>query len=69
MTWEQEMEQAIELAEMAEEAALAELGAFGSWDADTALGDAEWDEASEEFWAFACDLYGEPRSYVLTELY
>lgn len=32
MAWEQEYEQAIETAEMAEEAAMAELGAFGYWD-------------------------------------
>lgn len=35
MTWEIEMEQAIELAELAEESALCELGAFGSvWPED-----------------------------------
>ena len=69
MEWENELEQIIEQAELAEEAAMAELEQFGCIWFDTALSDAEWNETSGEFWAFAVDLFDEQKPYVLTELY
>jgi len=62
-------ERVAELAQLAEESANAELEAFGCVEWETALSDAEWNETSGEFWEFACDLYDEPRGYVLTELF
>lgn len=58
----------VEFIELAEEAARVELAEFGCIAIETGLSDAEWDETSNEFWEFACDLWDEPRSYVLTEL-
>ena len=73
MNWAQELEQIIELAEVAHESAMAELGAFGCYWPEEGLSQAEWDESVEEFWEFACDLYEVGESYreqlVLTELY
>lgn len=62
-------ERIYEHVKLAEEAALAELEAFGSIGFEDGVTQAEWDETSPEFWEFACDLWDEPKSYVLTELY
>lgn len=64
-----ERDEIIEFVEFVETAARDELAAFGNIAADTALSDAEWNETSNEFWEFVCDLWGEPKSYVLTELF
>lgn len=70
MLWEHELETIAEFAEMAEESALAELGAFGCIEFEDATSQAEFDEGEcEPFWAFACDLYDEPRPYVALDLY
>lgn len=59
----------VEFIELAEEGARVELAEFGCITIETGLSDAEWDKASPEFWEFACDLWDEPKSYVLTELF
>ena len=74
MKWEHEMEQVIELAELAEEAAMAELAAFGCYWPEEAMRDDEFNEdGCEPFWQFAYDLYevGDTwrEQYVLTELF
>ena len=64
-----ERDELVEFIELAEEAARVELAEFGCVAIETGLSDAEWDKASPEFWEFACDLWDEPKSYVLTELF
>lgn len=63
----------IELVELAEEAAMTELEAFGSVWPEDGVSQAEYDETLEEFWEFACDLYEVGETWnerlVLTELY
>lgn len=60
----------IEYVEAVEEAALAELAEFGCVEFEVATSDAELNEDEcEPFWAFACDLYDEPRAYVPLDLY
>lgn len=65
-----ERDELIEYVEAVEEAALAELAEFGCVEFEVATSDAELNEDEcEPFWAFACDLYDEPRAYVLLDLY
>ena len=62
----------MELVEMAETAAMAELEAFGCIEFEDGTTQAEFDEENcEPFWEFACDLAGEPSGYrfVLTDLF
>jgi len=71
MKWEQELEQVIEHAEMAEEAALSELGAFGCVWFEDGLGEADIPDYEEDRSAYeagwqAFEDFGE---LVLSELY
>jgi len=59
----------IELAEVAEESANSELAAYGFIANPVEYERDVHGEECEAFWAFACDLYDEPRAYVLYELF
>lgn len=65
-----ERDELLDYIELVESAALAELREFGCVEFEVATSDAELNEDEcEPFWAFACDLYDEPRPYVPLDLF